>query len=89
MDIDLERDGYTIQQNLNENKIVSSFKSRYPEKVKYWAYEKNGISSPENVLPGSLSDVWWKCPICDHSWKQTVKGFVSTKICKNCSSKFD
>lgn len=89
MDIDLERDGYTIKQILNENKIVSSFKSRYPEKVKYWDYEKNRISSPENVLPGSLSDVWWKCPICDHSWKQTVKGFVSTKTCKNCSTKFD
>ena len=89
IDINLDRDGYTIQQILNENKIISSLKSRYPEKVKYWDYEKNGTLSPENVLPGSLNEVWWKCPTCNYSWKQTVRGFVLSKACKNCSFKFD
>lgn len=89
IDINLDRDSGTIKQILSENKIVSSFKSRYPEKVKYWDYEKNGTVSPENILPGSLIEVWWKCPACNSSWEQTVKGFVSTKTCKNCSTKFD
>lgn len=36
-----------------------SLASEYPELIKEWHPQKNGLLSPENVAPKSSKKVWW------------------------------
>ena len=56
-----------------QKKIYSkSLAILYPERVsELWDYEKNGDLKPEEVLAGSTQhQIWFKCPIDEHSWKK-------------------
>lgn len=57
-----------------------SLAALYPERVaELWDYEKNGDLKPEDVpARTSLQDVWFKCPIDGHSWKQKPKGITTS-----------
>lgn len=49
----------------------NDLKTLYPEIVKEWDYEKNGILGPEHYLPRSGKSVYWKCPN-GHEWKSNI-----------------
>jgi hypothetical protein len=72
-----------------------SLAALYPERVaELWDYEKNGDLKPEDVpARTSLQDVWFKCPIDGHSWKQKPNGITTswtrsgTSGCPMCAGK--
>lgn len=84
-----------INIKLNQDEIYSEMifsekgKSIYNLKKQYlneWDYEKNCDIRPENVLPNSTKEVWWKCKNGHHYKMKVVyknKGFG----CPICSGK--
>ena len=40
---------------------VDDLKTKCPQLIKYWDYEKNGDLKPEQFSPGSNTKVFWKC----------------------------
>lgn len=63
----------------------NDIKTRYPEKIKYWDYDKND-KGPENYLSGSKDKTWWKCEK-GHSYEQTiylsVVKNIGCPVCRN------
>ncbi|MCQ2966901.1 MAG: hypothetical protein MJ250_09245 [Alphaproteobacteria bacterium] len=71
-------------------KGVNDLKTKYPELVKEWDYEKNYPLRPEDFLPGSGKKVWWKCSICGKSWQAIIVNRVKKSKqqgCRKCKSK--
>ena len=49
-----------------------SLSDAFPEIAAQWDYELNGDLTPESVSYGSNQKVWWKCPICGHSYPKKI-----------------
>lgn len=58
-----------------------------PEIASQWNYEKNGELIPSMVTPGSGKSVWWKCPICGHSYQKSVSQKVEYPKCPMCGKR--
>lgn len=61
----------------------NDLKTRFPDLVREWDYEKNGDRGPESYLPGSGKKVWWKCSICGHEWEAIIKNRTKGSGCPN------
>ena len=85
--IDLESDALNILSLTAKNKESKSLLVNYPDLASEWNYELNNYLKPENVLPGSNKNVWWKCKTCEYTWKSTIANRVSGKGCAVCSGK--
>lgn len=50
-------------ENLVRNKLVKgiSLGNVYPISLQYWDYEKNKGKTPFDIVPNSMTKVWWKC----------------------------
>jgi len=58
-----------------------------PDLTKEWDYSKNTLL-PENVLRGSHTEVFWKCPICKFEWQATIASRACGKRgCPECGKK--
>lgn len=57
-------------EKVMENKKTLAF--MFPELAKEWDYEKNGTLTPDTVSFGSKKEVYWKCPICKHSYLSRI-----------------
>ncbi len=52
---------------------TNSLKATFPEIAKQWHRSLNGSLTPNDVVGGTYTEVWWKCPKgADHEWQQTV-----------------
>lgn len=51
---------------------MASLSETFPELAAQWDYEKNGDLTPDTVSYGSQLKVWWKCPICGHSYQKKI-----------------
>lgn len=60
--------------------------SLYPDLAAQWHPEKNGRLRPEDCLPGSHRQVWWKCEK-GHEWTATIKSRVEGNGCPVCASR--
>lgn len=49
-----------------------SLSEKYPDLAIQWDYKRNGDLTPESVSYGSNLKVWWKCPICGHSYQKKI-----------------
>ncbi|MBO5322834.1 MAG: zinc-ribbon domain-containing protein [Oscillospiraceae bacterium] len=58
----------------------------YPDIAKQWHDAKNGVLTPEQVLPGSHKPVWWRCEH-GHEWKALVKSRVEGSGCPVCANR--
>lgn len=61
----------------------NSLSAAYPEIAKEWHPTRNGSTTPEQILSGSMRVVWWKCnqgP--DHVWRASVQ--YRTRMGRNC-----
>lgn len=65
-----------------------SLVDNYPELLDYWDYDlndQNNIKKPSEYLWGSNVEVSWKCPHCNHKWKDTIIARTHAKFpCPNC-----
>lgn len=52
-----------------------------------WCYELNGDLMPEHVSENSGKKVWWKCSICDNSWKAIIRSRTRGTGCPYCAGK--
>ncbi len=48
---------------------LNSLRNTHPNLAKEWHPDKNGDSSPDNVLPGTHKKFWWRCLTCDNEWQ--------------------
>lgn len=63
---------------------VNDFKTLYPEKAKFWAYEHNSLN-PEEVLPHSRSVFLWHCSKCSELLRRDVDSVTNGQcICHSC-----
>lgn len=86
--IDLVKDNIFILQMIGEKELENSLANTRPELAKEWDYEKNGSLMPEMISGKSNQKVWWKCPNCGNSWKQSPNIRKSTGYCLRCISDF-
>jgi len=45
---------------------------KFPDIAAQWNYERNGDLTPDKIHHGSHLKVWWKCPLCHHSYQKRV-----------------
>ena len=64
---------------------VDDFKTRNPELMLEWDYERNKGLDPSKLLPHSGKKAWWKCQKCGHSWEATLNRRSSGHGCGKCS----
>ena len=57
-----------------------------PKLLDEWDYVKNGSLTPEMVSARSDKLVWWKCSICNDSWKSAVKNRTKGCDCPKCKN---
>ena len=63
---------------------VNDLKTKFPELVLDWDYEKNGDLLPENCSYGSHDIVWWKCHNCGYEWHTSINHRTSGAKCPKC-----
>ena len=68
---------------------TNNLKSKYPELLKYWDFEKNKNLSPDKLYYRSRTSVWWKCENCGNSYKMQVCSRIKAKTnyCIDCKHK--
>lgn len=67
---------------------MDSFGTLYPEKAKYWDYNKNKIS-PHKVTSHTYSKYWFICEKCGSSFKKGIEYLNRTDVgvvCKKCNA---
>lgn len=64
----------------------NDLKTKYPDVIQDWDYDKNTIS-PDEILPGSVIKVWWKCKKCGKSWMSAPNTHVKGHGCPRCSKR--
>ena len=58
-----------------------------PTLAKEWNYEKNNGLTPEEVIPGSGQNVWWKCQR-GHEWQAAIGSRNAGRGCPYCSGRY-
>ena len=63
----------------------NDLKTVYPDIAEEWDYENNE-KGPEDYLPKSNREVYWKCPYCGASYKKAIaERTINRSGCTNCS----
>ena len=62
---------------------VNDLATLKPELAVEWDFDKNGILTPDTVMPGSHKQVWWRC-IRNHSWKARINNRAHGRGCPYC-----
>ncbi len=66
--------------------VTNSLASRFPEIAAEWHPTKNRNLTAENIVAGSNTKVWWKCPKGDdHEWEAKVVARTRGTGCPFCS----
>lgn len=53
--------------------VTNSLAGLFPEVAAQWHPERNGASTPADVVAGSNKYAWWKCPAGpDHEWRTMI-----------------
>lgn len=88
VDVDVKRDSVDILSQYAYLREVDSLSVNYPDLVKEWDFDKNGVLTPDMVSAHSHDVVWWKCEH-GHSWLQQVGARTRKKAtgCPYCSGR--
>jgi hypothetical protein len=54
-----------------------------PEIAAQWDTERNGDRRPEEYLPGSAANVWWRCEY-EHTWRSAINQRTAGSGCPQC-----
>jgi len=65
--------------------VERNFGICFPDLVKEWDSEKNGIHQPYDFSPSSNKKVWWKCKK-NHTWESTLADRSKGRGCPRCYS---
>lgn len=66
---------------------VTDLKTKYPQLIEEWDYEKNSALNifPDKVFANSDKKVWWKCKKCGHEWEAIIGNRTRGKGCPLCA----
>lgn len=64
----------------------NSLATKYPQLAAQWHPTKNGPLTPEQIPPGTIRKVWWRCEK-GHEWQAGVASRVSGCGCPVCAGK--
>ena len=85
LDGDVPKDIYKkVLININIEKNKKSILSTHPQECLDWDYVKNASLKPEFFTSSSYTKVYWKCHICSFEWKQSIRGKINYRSCKQC-----
>lgn len=62
----------------------TDLKARHPGLAEEWDGIRNGTLTPEDVQPGSMKKVWWRCRK-EHSWEAAVYSRTGGTGCPYCA----
>lgn len=65
---------------------LNDFGTICPDVAKDWHPSKNGDLLPENFLPNSHEEVWWRCSE-SHEWKQMIYKRANGSKCPYCQER--
>jgi hypothetical protein len=67
--------------------VTNSLASLFPEIAAQWHEKRNGSVTPDQVVAGSETKVWWQCPKNgNHVWEAAlVKRTSSQRACPYCN----
>lgn len=51
---------------------VNDLKTKRPDLLSEWNFEKNKVINPSSISAGSHKKVWWRCSLCNHEWETPV-----------------
>ena len=66
---------------------MASLLETFPDIAAQWDYERNEGITPADVTYGSNKLVWWKCPLCGHSYQKKIANRTSPAKRKTESGK--
>ena len=61
-------------------KGINDLQTLNPVLAEEWDFEKNAPLTPSDVFSHASRSVWWKCPICGHSWKSKINNRANIHI---------
>ena len=64
--------------------IANDFKSKCPQLMEEWDYEKNSEINPSQIYYLKNIKVWWKCKKCGYEWKESIYNRVKIPSFKHC-----
>lgn len=64
---------------------INDLATAYPDIAAEWHPEKNGMLTPQDVMPGSDKRIWWKCRM-GHEWKTAVYHRKAGHGCPFCTA---
>ena len=70
-------------------RVLSGFndlKSMNPSLAAEWDYEKNDSLRPDRVSLHSNKYAWWRCSVCNHSWRTKINDRANGRGCPACAS---
>jgi hypothetical protein len=74
---------YCANQKVSRERSLGT---THPELAEQWHPTRNGNLTPFDVVPGSISRVFWKCPRGDdHEWEATVNHRTGGTGCPICN----
>lgn len=66
----------------------NDFASNYPHLMKEWDEINNkDYLDPHKISKNSSKSAWWRCQICNHSWKSTINDRTRGRGCPNCAKR--
>lgn len=83
-EVSINSDNIKILQMIGIYEKENSLSIKRPELAKEWDYQKNGELKPEMIGSKSSHKVWWICPNCNKSWKQSPNARRSLGHCPKC-----
>lgn len=87
VDVDLKRDGISIENLRIYSEKEDSILTINPDIANEWNYERNGDLRPDFFLPNSGKKVWWKCSK-GHEWQAIIQSRNQGIGCPYCSGRY-
>ena len=69
-------------------RVLSGFndlKTLNPLLASEWDYDKNDELSPDRVSLHSNKYAWWRCSVCNHSWRTKINDRANGRGCPVCA----
>ena len=85
LQVKVEEDNIKILQMIGVYERENSVSVKRPDLAEEWDYEKNGELLPTMIGGSSSQKVWWKCPRCKNSWRQSPNARRIIGSCPKCS----
>ena len=86
--IDVTNDRLLILEKYKQRVKDNSALAKHPELLEQWDFEKNGNLNLGNFSCGSNVSLWWRCPVCGHSYKTSLYEKISRNSgCPVCAGK--